>query len=352
MDNRFIAVCGPTASGKSTASVALAEQLNAEILCFDASQAFLSADIGTAKISEVEKSKVTHHLLDLIKPSERLEAGFFVDHAKEKFDELKSQNILPLICVGSSMYLSLFLDGIAETGSGDLELREKLERLDTQALYEQLQKIDPLRSEALHPNDRLRVIRALEISSVTGKTASQLYSEQQKEREISYCGLYFIICWEREELSSRIATRVNSMLSSGLVSECRDLVASFGRGAQIFDSIGYAETLKFLEGQITEQQLKDEIVLHSKQLAKKQLSFLRRLPQKYGWECLPTVPYTEVKAAGLRKGELRFDFKPIKLAVSDLARLSREFLTEDPKSAKSRVVYIDGPSLLETLAVR
>jgi tRNA dimethylallyltransferase len=347
INNHFVAVCGPTASGKSSLSVALAKYFNAEVLSFDASQTFLGANIGTAKITDEEKSNIPHHLLDLVSPDQKLEAGFFVNCAKEKFKEVSDRCKIPLLCIGTSMYLTLFLEGMAQTGSGDLALRQSLETKDNDSLYEMLSEIDPARAAVLHRNDRLRVIRALEICSITGKPASLLYAQQS--RKLCYSGLFLVLCWNRDDLSVRIEQRVNQMLEQGLVEECRLLLKTFGPNAQIFDSIGYAETLRYLKAEITEGQLKELISLHTKQLAKKQMTFLRRFPTKYGFSCIPKQNFeANLIESKSRKKALRLDFIGAKCSISELGQECREYLQNSVDNSQSRVLYVDASWLFQS----
>lgn len=346
MNDRFIAICGPTASGKSAISVALAQKINAEIMSFDASQAFIGADIGSAKISSNEMGGIKHHLLDIIKLDKRLEAGYFIEIAENIFKEKCEVGCPPLLCVGTTMYLALFLEGIAKTGCADLELRQSLESHDNLTLYQMLQQLDPLRASSLHINDRLRVIRAIEICTVTGKTVSDIFSEQN--RGLRYHTLMIVLCWDRDELAKRIELRVDQMLTSGLIDECKQILETFGSESQIFDSIGYAETLPYLAGDISRDELRDLIALHSKQLAKKQMTFLRRFPIKHSFECFPDQHFEVQKREN--KGS-RLDFMAESLSMEDLVKECRNFMHNDSKNSLNRVLYVDATSLLQALAV-
>lgn len=345
MFKRFIAICGPTACGKSAVAVALAKLLKGEVLSFDASQAFVGADIGTAKVTLSEQAGVPHHLLDLLEPDQKLEAGFFMSQAENVFNQVIESHKIPLICAGSSMYLSLFFEGMAQTGQGSPEIRESLESRSNQELYEMLQSVDPARAASLHPNDRLRIVRALEIFSVTGQTVTELFKNQQ--RQAQYRCLLIILCRSREELALRIEQRVERMLEEGLVDECRRLIIKAGSKAQIFESIGYSETLKYLNGEITEKELRELIALHTKQLAKKQMTFLRRFPARHSFICEPAQDFIKSQSK-----PSRLDFKALELGLEDLARHCEDYLSCGESLLENRAIYIDAANLLQGIAVR
>lgn len=354
MARKFIAVCGPTASGKSELSIALAQRIQAEVISIDASQAVRGADVGTAKISPAERELCTHHLLDIVEPNQKMEAGFFLERLKPLLDAFDVEKKLPILCVGTTMYLGLFLEGLAGTGVADIALRRSLETLESQTLYSRLQGIDPQRAAALHPNDRLRVIRALEIHATTGSAPSKLYSQQHRP-EVN-CGLFIVLCWPRERLAERIDARVERMLQAGLIEECRGLVAAFGTQAPIFNSIGYAETLAYLEGHIDASTLSDEIKTHTKQLAKKQMTFLRRFALKHGFNCEPKqeselnleVVNSRQRSKRLKQG---LQFSTLSLDFNELLGEVRAHLSDAQVEPRSKVLYVDARILLESIPV-
>lgn len=331
---KLVCVCGTTASGKSDLSILLAQHLQTEIICFDSAQVFKFADIGSAKVDKLDQAKVRHHLIDIYEPDQKLQAGAFIQLANLEIDKLIRKSKIPLLCIGTSLYFRLLLEGLADTGEADLTVRNQLEQLPTHELYQQLVNSDPQRATQLHFNDRLRIIRALEIFLTQGKTATELYSEQKKQSD--YDVLLLILVRNKQSLSERIELRTKKMLKAGLIEESRFLLQKYGRDIQIFDSIGYQESLQYLESQnspapMSLSELEDRISLHTRQLAKRQLTFWRSYPAKSGFildpqQNFPEHQHNQEKLIKTRKS----DFGDIKLEIDSFM-----------KCPSSRAVYLE-----------
>ncbi len=332
---KLVCVCGTTASGKTDLAISIAQFLGSEVLCFDSAQVFRHADIGSAKVTSEDRRKVPHQLLDLFEPSEKVQAGAFLDLAANQIQRLSAEKKIPVLCVGTSLYFRLLLEGIAETGEAAPQVRVALEKENTQELYQKLQATDPKRASELHLNDRLRIIRALEIFMTTGKTASELYAEQK--RQIEYDVLLLILVWPREKLAERIQQRTTLMLEAGLIEEVKFLHENYGPDIQIFDSIGYQESLEFLEGGKSIQDLEQSISLHTRQLAKRQLTFWRSFPRKLGFKLLPEQDFSLLAGKNNERQIMTLD-----LSLTALQSEIDGFLEQENGS---KAIYINAQTL-------
>ena len=277
---KILAVVGPTASGKTALSIALAKKYNGEIISCDSMQIYRGMDIGTAKPDMIERDGVVHHMFDVADPTDTYSCADYVRDAKEKIKEIVLKGKLPIICGGTGLYLdSLLRGGSFEVTDTLPEYRAELEALaikeGNEAVHDMLRAVDPESAEAIHPNNLKRVIRALEIYKSTGVPKSQLDKESRKpesEYDALVIGLRFT---DREALYDRINRRVDIMLDLGLEEETRRLYAEgvlegSGTAAQ---AIGYKELLGYIRGEMTLDQAKEELKTASRRYAKRQLTW-------------------------------------------------------------------------------
>lgn len=275
------AVVGPTASGKTALSVALAERMNAEIISCDSMQLYRRMEIGTAKPTEDERRGIVHHLIDCVDPEEPFSAAEYVAAAERSLSELLSRGKTPLFCGGTGLYLEAFLrGGFSEKSSGDPVLRDELNRFyeseGKDALYARLMAIDPEAAKAIHPNNVRRVIRALEICLACGKTKTELDAEKSAYSP-RYAPTVVGLLWSRELLNARIDRRVELMIENGLVEETERLrnEGVFETSETAAQAIGYKELLPYLHGECTKADAVERLKIATHRYAKRQMTWFR-----------------------------------------------------------------------------
>lgn len=281
MENRLICICGPTASGKTALSVALAKQLHTEIISADSMQIYRGMDIGTAKPTAAERQGVPHHLLDICAPSEPFSVARYVELADAAAQDVLSRGMIPIVAGGTGLYMDALIE--CSTFSGDetdLSVREKYQRMaaeqGNEAVHTCLAKVDPEGADRLHPNNLKRVIRALEVYEQTGMTIDA-FNRLHKRPAPKYAALKIGICpAERQTLYDRIDRRVDQMLADGLLEETKRLLDSGALAGTAAQAIGYKELLGYLQG---DAPLADCVALlkqRSRNYAKRQLTWLKR----------------------------------------------------------------------------
>ena len=275
-----IVLTGPTAVGKTALSLRLAETLDGEIVGADSMQVYRGMDVGTAKASAKERARVPHHMIDVADPARDFSVAEYVPMAEAALRGILARGRLPLICGGTDFYIQALLKGLdfsEERESGlRRQLQERMEREGPEALHRELAKIDPAAAAAIHPNNRKRVIRALEYHRETGQRISDL-NQAQQEQESPYRVLYLVLDLPRETLYRRIEERVDQMFAQGLEEEVRALLAQgVPAGSTAMQALGYKEMLDFLEGRCTREEAADRIKLGSRHYAKRQLTWFRR----------------------------------------------------------------------------
>ncbi len=291
---------GPTAVGKTALSIPIARALDAEIVNVDSRQIYRFMDVGTAKPTAVQCAQVPHHLLDLLLPDQGSSAALFVEAAWQVIDELLGRGKRPLIVAGSGLYLQALLYGLMAAPSADEPLRRKLhaygDRYGTVALHQRLQIVDPLAALQYHPHDRVRLVRALEVTYLTGEPfSSHIQRHQQQGPAHPHIG--FVLTRERSELYARIAARTDAMLTAGWLAEVRSVLArGYTREDAAMNSLGYRELLMYLDGQISWLDAVTAIKQVTRRLAKRQLAWLRKFP-KFHEVNLSTIGETNAVAS-------------------------------------------------------
>ena len=269
---------GPTASGKTAASLLLAERLGAEIISMDSMALYRGMDIGTAKPSLEERQRVRHHLVDVLEPWENATLAWWLEQASAACEEIRQRGKRILIVGGTPLYLKGLLHGIFTGPSRDVELRKQLEALPGPELHARLQQEDPVTAARLHPNDVRRLVRALEVLQHTGRSISQQQQQfqQRHPRAIPALGLEP----PRAMLYERINQRVLAMMDQGLLTEVHRLLAQpqpLSKEAE--QAVGYTELRGYLEGKQTLAQAVERMQIRSRQFAKHQLTWFRHLPE-------------------------------------------------------------------------
>jgi tRNA dimethylallyltransferase len=278
-----IVLMGPTASGKSALAMALATTLPCEIVSVDSAQVYKGMDVGTAKPSPSERGAVTHHLLDIVEPHERYSAARFRDDALTAMRQITERDRIPLLVGGTMLYFKALLEGLNELPEADPMVRLVIDTMaDEQgwpAVHAKLAAVDPETAARLAPNDAQRIQRALEIYHLTGKPMAELL-KKPKYVYFPYRPLRIaLIPGDRAVLHARIAARFDAMLNAGLVEELQALREEYGLEADMpsMRSVGYRQAWQYLEGQLDRTALREQGIAATRQLAKRQLTWLRSL---------------------------------------------------------------------------
>jgi tRNA dimethylallyltransferase len=276
----LVAIVGPTASGKSALGVWLAERLSGEVVACDSTQLYRGFDVGTAKPRVSERRDIPHHLIDVLGPEEPATAGGYRQLALPVLENLRQQNRVPILTVGTGLYLRALLDGLAELPERSEELRERL-RADakehgTGYLHGVLKRLDAEAAEKIAPADEQKLIRAIEICLLAQKPVSEVHREGRTPLQ-GWHVLKIGLTPPREALHERIHARTDAMLERGWLREVQSLLASGMReDAKPFDFIGYRELRSVLDGRISLEKARAAIQQATRQYAKRQLTWFRK----------------------------------------------------------------------------
>lgn len=273
-----IVICGATATGKSDLAVALAGDLNGEIINADSMQLYKGMDIGTAKLSIEERKGIPHHLLDVLNVSEDASVAWYQESARQLISSIESRGKNAIIVGGTGLYIKAILDDLNFPDT-DPEVRNRLnamaEKIGGPAMHDRLAKLDPGAALAIDAQNLRRVIRALEVIEITGKPFTANLPRKESTRYPA--ARQFGLVMDRESLSTRIDARVERMWEEGLVAETTALVDSGirdGRTAQL--ALGYAQVLRFIDGEITEDEAREDTKRATRQYARRQETWFSR----------------------------------------------------------------------------
>ena len=281
MKKPLIILTGPTAVGKTKASIGLAKALNGEIISADSMQVYKHMDIGSAKIRPEEMQGIKHYLIDELEPDEEFHVVRFQEMAKKALEEIYAKNKIPIVVGGTGFYIQALLYDIDFTeNEEDTEYRKELEQLAAEkgadALHEMLRKVDSASAEAIHANNVKRVIRALEFHKQTGRKISE-HNEQERAKSSPYDFCYFVLNDERERLYERINLRIDQMLDDGLVEEVMSLKdQGYTKEMVSMQGLGYKEVLDYLNGNCTLEEAIYILKRDTRHFAKRQLTWFRR----------------------------------------------------------------------------
>ena len=274
---KIIVITGATGVGKTRFGVMLAKKINAEVVSADSMQIYKYMNIGTAKPRAKEFEKIPYHLIDFVDPKEKFDLARFIKLADEKIEDITRRSKIPLIVGGTGLYIKGLIEGIFEEESSDLRVREELKKnvaeKGLKALFERLKSVDVEAAKKIHPNDRQRILRALEVFEVTGKKISQL-QKQSKNKTPHYDYKLIVLTKDRQQLYKDIERRVDTMIESGLIEEVRGLLENgYSPELQSMKAIGYREAIKHISGEWTLEKTILEIKKETRRYAKRQLTW-------------------------------------------------------------------------------
>jgi len=276
-----VCVVGPTASGKTALAIAVAEALGGEIVSADSVQIYRRFDKASGKPSAEESARVRHHLVDVADPLEPFDAARFVTMADHAISDIRARGRTPVVCGGTFLWVKALVSGLSDAPPADEAVRARHRAIalaeGRTALHAMLREIDPVMAERLHPNDTLRVGRALEVFEVSGKRLSDLQAAHGF-RGARHDALLVTPERGKDELTARIQARVRGFLDDGLVEEVRGLLRDGLRGARAMGSVGYKETLAHVDGALPETELHEAIVRASRVFARRQRTWLGHEP--------------------------------------------------------------------------
>jgi tRNA dimethylallyltransferase len=277
MTPRILVICGPTASGKSDLALELARRLDGEIISADSMQVYRGLDIGTAKPAPEQLAEIPHHLIDVVDPDQPFSAADFAEAADAAVRDISSRSKRAIVVGGTGLYIRALLKGLVDSPGGAVEFRQGLHEearsLGNEALLERLRQVDPQSAERIHPNNLVRVIRALEVFHLTGIPLSRYQQEHGFTKE-RYPSLQIAIQVDRGDLYKRIDARVERMLAGGLLDEVRGLLFDgWSPDAKALCSIGYKEIVAHLGGAYPLDEAVRLIKRDSRHYAKRQLTW-------------------------------------------------------------------------------
>jgi len=281
---RLLCVVGPTASGKTSLAVDACARIGGEIISADSVQIYRGFDLGSGKPSAEERARAPHHVIDVLDPLETADAMAYARLAEAAIGGVRARGKIPVLCGGTFFWVRALVIGLAPAPSADEAIRARhralIEERGRLALHEELGRVDAVSAARLHPNDVLRVSRALEVHELSGRPMSEHHAEhgfREPRMESAMIG----ITTTPEELTERIARRVDDWLAKGWIEEVRALVASGYGETRAMGSVGYAELHAHVDGKLTREELRDLIVQSTRTFARKQRTWLRSAPVEW-----------------------------------------------------------------------
>ena len=279
--NHVLAIVGPTAIGKTTVAIDVAKKVNGEIIGLDSRQIYKGMAVGTAQPTFEELAAAPHHLIGVKDPDSVISAGKYAKLVLNLVKDISERGKEPILCGGAGLYYRAITKGIFSESETDLDVREKLiqeyEETGPERLLNRLQKLDPEYAIKVHPNNKKRLVRALEIYTITGKPPSEHFNRQGKFGKPILNLFTVLLTIDRKELNKRIAKRTGRMLNSGWIEETKMLrKGNDSIGMHPMDSIGYRQIAAFLDGKVNKEELEEKIILRTCQYARRQLKWFRQ----------------------------------------------------------------------------
>lgn len=275
---RIYIILGPTAVGKTAYSIELAQKFDAEIVCADSLLVYKDFNIGTAKPLLEEQRGIPHHLVDIAEPTENFTAFDFCEKAKLAIEEIQNREKNVLVVGGTGFYIKALTQGMFQAPPSDATIREELEselaEKGLAGLCEELKKVDPESAQSIHPHDEYRIIRALEVYRLSHIPLS-VYKKKFSENT-TYPFMKMGLHIERNVLHKNIENRTQKMIKEGLIEEVFDLLKKYPPTCKPFYSVGYQETVEYLNGGMNISGLEEKIIIRTRQLARKQLTWFRK----------------------------------------------------------------------------
>jgi tRNA dimethylallyltransferase len=299
---KIVVLCGPTGVGKTSLSVELASRLNAEIISADSRQIYRGMDIGTAKPTKDDMRKIPHHLVDIKNPDEKYTAGNFAKDAAIVIREIYERGHIPFVVGGTGFYIKALVNGLCQIPQVPQIVREKLKnQIDSQdptIFYKRLKQIDPVFAERIHPNDKNRIVRGLEVFEATGRPFSSFWEAHHE------CNLYnhftIFLTMERRLLYDRINERVDKMISEGLREEVESLLQEgFQPRDPGMNTLGYKEMVSYLQGKISWDDTVNSIKKNMRHYAKRQFTWFKKAKINLTVD-IPTIKLFDIKRRIIR----------------------------------------------------
>ena len=293
-----IVLTGPTASGKSSVALELAEALDGELLSLDSIAVYRKMDIGTAKPSERDRQRVAHHLIDLVDPNQDFSVACYLQAAHRAVDEIKQRNRVPIFVGGTPMFLKGILRGFNPGPPADWAFRNSVEadlkQYGVDALKRRLLQVDPLAAHRIHISDTRRMIRALEFAMITGTPISHQQTQFESTLNSSECNV-FTLAWPRDQLHLRINERVNAMFQNGLIDEVSQLLRDYGELSRTASqAVGYREIIAGLTHGESVETMMEEVAAHTRQLARRQETWFRSFDEIRSITTSPKIKTSEI----------------------------------------------------------
>jgi tRNA dimethylallyltransferase len=277
-DSRLLAIVGPTASGKTELALDVAERIGGEIVSADSVQLYRHFDIGSGKPSPSERARAAHHLIDVLEPTETADAAAYAAMAERAIADIRARGKVPILCGGTFFWVRALVLGLVDAPAGDAAIRARhravVDERGRTALHEELARVDPRSAERLHPNDVVRVSRALEVLELSGRPMSEWQEShgfRMKRHDAALVGLETT----PEELTNRISLRAEKWLASGWIEEVRALLDRGFGGTRAMGSVGYKEVSAFLAGELPRESLQSTIVQSTRIFARRQRTWLK-----------------------------------------------------------------------------
>jgi tRNA dimethylallyltransferase len=274
----LLVICGPTASGKTHWALELAQSCPLEIVSADSRQIYRRMDIGTAKATAAEQARVHHHLIDQIDPDEEFSVAEFVVRAQAVIKQIQQRGKLACVVGGSGLYVKALTGGLATLPGADDALRRELhqqERQERGSLHRQLERVDPVAAQRIHPHNLVRIVRALEVYRLSGRPLSQQQAEHRFGNS-PYRVIQLAPEWQRADLYQRIDERACAMIKAGLIEEVEGLLRDYPPDLKAFQTLGYQQVLRYLQDDCDRERMLTEIQVATRRYAKRQLTWFRR----------------------------------------------------------------------------
>ena len=280
---KVIVICGPTASGKTTLSIQLAQKINGEIISSDSMQIYKDMNIGTAKPDQQEMQGIKHYLLDFVEPNQRYSVADYKKDAENAIEDILQKGKVPIIVGGTGLYVDSLIYGIEYPNiefdeNYRKELERRVEKEGLEKLYEKAKKIDPQAMKKISRNDQKRILRVLEIYNATGKTKTEQEIESRKN-EVKYDYRVFAINMDREKLYDRINKRVDIMIQKGLIEEVENLLKKYNEFPTAMQGLGYKEVVEYIQGKVLKEDMIENIKRESRRYAKRQITWFKKNKQ-------------------------------------------------------------------------
>ena len=281
--SKVIVICGPTASGKTALSIALAKKINGEIVSCDSMQIYKDMDIGTAKPTIEEMQGIKHYLIGYVSPEQRYSVADYKKDAKKAIKEILEKGKIPIVVGGTGLYIDSL---IYEIEYQDIKLDEKyrkqledeVKEKGLEELYKKAKIIDEKAMEKISPTDKKRILRVLEIYHATGKTKTEQEIESRK-KEVEYDYKVYALNWDRQKLYDRINKRVDIMIEQGLIQEVKQILEKYSTFPTAMQGLGYKEVVDYLNGIYTKEEMVEKIKMETRRYAKRQLTWFRKNKQ-------------------------------------------------------------------------